>query len=77
MFSQQKKDVEKATQASYLVILNIAKAKKPHKIGEELITPCSVQMAAIMCRDQVADKVKTFPLSDGTVKRRIDDMAKP
>ena len=64
MFSQQKKDVEKATEPSYLVALNIAKAKNPHTIGEELIEPCSIQMAAIMCGNQVADKLKTVPLLD-------------
>ena len=57
-------------------LLNIAKAKKPHTVGEELIKPCSFQMAAIMCGHQVADKLKTIHLSDGTVKRRIDNMAK-
>ena len=74
-FSQQNKDLVNATQASYLVSLNIAKSKKPHTIGEELIKPSCVQITSLLCGEQAANKIKSVPLSAETVKRRIDDMA--
>ena len=74
-FSRQNSDLEKASEVSYLVSFNIAKAKKPHNIGEELIKPSCVKMVSIMCGDQAAKMIELIPLSAETVKRRIDDMA--
>ena len=37
-----------ALEASYIVSLQIAKAKKPHTIGEELILPCTKAIVRLM-----------------------------
>ena len=42
-FSRQNSVLEKASEVSYCVSFNIAKAKKPHNIGEELIKPSCVK----------------------------------
>ena len=74
-FQQQTKNLDKATEASYHVSLKIAKAKKPHNIAEELIKPSCVDMVNLLCGEKAARRIQTIPLSDDTVKRRIDDMA--
>ncbi|XP_051578028.1 protein ZBED8 [Myxocyprinus asiaticus] len=61
--------------ASFECALLIAQSKKPHTIGETLIKPACVKIAEIMCGTQVASKLKTVPLSNNTVKDRIDIMA--
>ena len=55
--------------------LLIAKAKKPHTIGELLIKPACIKIVEKLCGPQVAEKLKTVPLSNNTVKDRIDKMA--
>ena len=74
-FSKQNKDLVKGIQASYLVSLNIAKSKKPHTIGEELIKLSCIQITSLLCGELAANKIKSIPLSAETVKRRIDDKA--
>ena len=74
-FSKTNKDLELATKLSYRVSFNIAKAKKPHNIGEELIKPCCIEMVSILQSDEAAKKIQLLPLSADTVKRRIDDIA--
>ncbi|XP_071058434.1 zinc finger BED domain-containing protein 5-like [Pseudochaenichthys georgianus] len=68
-------DAQKATEASFECALLIAKAKKPHNIGEQLIKPACIKMVEKLCDPQVAEKLKTVPLSNNTVKDRIDKMA--
>ncbi len=65
---------EKAQQASYLAALRIAKCKKPHTIGEELILPAAVDMCRVMVGEEAANKIKSIPLSNDTVSRRIKDI---
>ncbi|XP_075340393.1 SCAN domain-containing protein 3-like, partial [Odontesthes bonariensis] len=52
----------RATKASYHVALRIAKAGKPHNIGETLLLPAAKDINAI-------------PMSDKTIQRRISDTA--
>ncbi|KAF3834174.1 hypothetical protein F7725_025378 [Dissostichus mawsoni] len=59
-------DVQKATEASFECALLIAKAKKPHNIGEQLIKPAYIKMVEKLCGPQVAEKLKTVPLSNNT-----------
>lgn len=66
---------EKALRASYLVALRIARSKKPHTIGEELILPAAVEMCEVMLGKACSEKLKTIPLSDNTINRRIGDMS--
>jgi hypothetical protein len=66
---------DKATEASYHVALRIAKAGKPHNIGETLILPTAKDMCSMMLGEAAAAKLNAIPLSDNTVQRRISDMA--
>lgn len=66
---------EKAQTSSYLVAQRIAKSKKPHTIAQELIHPAAVEMCEIMLGTEAANKLKAIPLSDDTVRRRIQDLS--
>ena len=42
-------------------------------MGEKLVKPCAVKdMAREVCGEVVANKLKQIPLSNSTIKRRID-----
>ena len=60
--------------ASYAVSLLVAKAKKPHNIGETLIKPCLVSCAGILLGESAVSKMMQVSLSNDTVKSRICDM---
>jgi zinc finger BED domain-containing protein 5/7/8/9 len=66
---------EQALEASFLVSLRIAKAKKPHTLGEDLILPAAVDMCRVVIGDHEATRLKGIPLSNDTVSRRIHTMA--
>lgn len=53
----------------------IAKAIIQHNIGEELIKPACIQIVEGLCGPQAAKRVQSDPLSNYTVKDRIDQMA--
>lgn len=61
--------------ASYRVAFRVAKAGKPHRDAENLILPAALDMVEIMIGKQEANKLKSIPLSDNTIERRINDMA--
>lgn len=65
----------KAQMASYEVAYLIAQAKKPHTIGETLIKPAAMAMSRVMHGEKQAAELGSVPLSDGTIARRITDMA--
>nr|XP_033506785.1 zinc finger BED domain-containing protein 5-like [Epinephelus lanceolatus] len=65
----------KATEASYRVALRIAKAGKPHNIGETLLLPAAKDMCSVMMGEAAAAKLDAIPMSDNTIQRRISDMA--
>jgi zinc finger BED domain-containing protein 5/7/8/9 len=65
----------KALEASYIVSHLIAKAGKPHTIGEKLILPAAKQLVSIMCGEKIASELDVVPLSNDTVSLRISDMA--
>ncbi|XP_041849953.1 zinc finger BED domain-containing protein 5-like [Melanotaenia boesemani] len=65
----------KATEASYKVSLLIAKAGKPHSIGENLVKPAANVMVNIFFGGKACDKINRIPLSNDTVQRRIKSMA--
>ena len=67
--------VTKAQEASYRASLHIAKAGKPHTIGEELCLPLAKEMTGIMCGEKAAKQLSLVPLSNDTVSRRIQAMA--
>ena len=66
---------ERALQASYVVSLLVAKAKKPFTIVEELLLPAAKVLAETMLDKTAADKFNAVPLSNDTVSRRLDVMA--
>ena len=64
-----------AVSLSYEISQMIAKAKKPHSIGETLLKLCILKVAEELFGADGKKKVQEISLSDDTVKRRIDDMA--
>ena len=62
-----------AQRASYEVAYLIAQVKKPDTIGETLNKPVAINRA--MHGDKLARKLESVPLSNGTIARRITDMA--
>ena len=66
---------EKAVVASYQVAKLIARQKKPHTIGEELIKPACLEIVGLMLGQKEAEEVRKVSLSAETIKRRIGDMS--
>ncbi|XP_076325489.1 protein FAM200C-like [Tachypleus tridentatus] len=61
--------------ASYEVAYQIAKSKKPHTIGEELIKPCALEMAKIVLDKEAEKKLQQVSLSNDVIHNRIIDMS--
>uniref|UniRef100_A0A3P9KG16 BED-type domain-containing protein n=1 Tax=Oryzias latipes TaxID=8090 RepID=A0A3P9KG16_ORYLA len=61
----------KATEASYKVSLLIAKAGKPHSIGENLVKPAAKVMANILFGGKAGDEINRIPLSNDTLVTRL------
>ena len=68
-------DQRSAAIASFEVAWLVARNKKPHTIGEDLIKPAAVKMAEIMCGQKVAKQMNTVPLSARVIKERISILA--
>ena len=66
---------DKAVRASFFVTWKIAREKAPHIAGKNLIKPAAVKMARILCGDVVANTLTTIPLSNDTIKRRIQELS--
>ncbi|XP_064412766.1 protein FAM200B-like [Latimeria chalumnae] len=62
---------EQALRASYLVANRIVKCKKAHTVAEELILPSAIDMCTELLGESAAKKLKTIPLSNDTIRRRI------
>ena len=65
----------KAVRVFFFVSWKIAREKAPHTAGENLIKPAAVEMARILCGDVVANKLAMIPLSNDTIKRRIQEIS--
>ena len=65
----------RALRASFEVSYLIAQCKKPHTIGESLILPAAIAMVKHVIGEAEAAKLSAVPLSNKTVKRRIDLIA--
>ena len=61
--------------ASYGAAYLIAKSKKAHNIGENLIKPCLVETADILLGNEAARKLSNISMTDNSVNRRIEDMS--
>jgi hypothetical protein len=57
-----------------VVSLRIAKAGKPHTIGESLLLPAAKDMSSSVLGEKVAKQLESVPLSNNTVSRQISDM---
>ncbi|CAF4947251.1 unnamed protein product [Pieris macdunnoughi] len=66
---------ENAVYASYLISLRIARAGKPHTIGEDLVLPSIKDAVGAMFGEKEVKEIERIPLSNNTVARRIDEMA--
>ena len=66
---------EKALSASFEVSQLIAKAKKPHTIGETLVKPCLIKAVEHVLGVEASKKIQDIPLLNNTVKARIDTMS--
>ncbi|CAM4667033.1 unnamed protein product [Lepidochelys kempii] len=66
----------KVVEASYALSLLIAKAKKAHIIGETFVKPCLLKAAEIVLGAESKKKNLEISLSDNSVKRCVDDIAK-
>ncbi|XP_040275778.1 protein ZBED8-like [Bufo bufo] len=64
-----------AVEASYLVARRIARAMKPHTIGEDLLLPAAKDIVRVMIGDEYVTKLNAISLSNDTVRRRLDDMS--
>ncbi|XP_066978963.1 zinc finger BED domain-containing protein 5-like [Macrobrachium rosenbergii] len=51
----------------------IARCKKAHNIPETLVLPAAMDKAEIMLGESSANKLRSIPLADNTVGRRISD----
>jgi len=60
--------------ASFEIALLIAKSKKPYTIGEDLILPAAIKICEIIHGDKIATLLKSIPISNDTMKRRIDSI---
>ena len=67
--------IRAAVEASYVVSLRIAKSKKPHTIGEELLLPCTKDIVRLMIGADAVKKLSSLSFSDNTVQRRIRKMS--
>ena len=63
------------TQASFEIAQHIAKQKKPHTIGENLIKACLKRAVKVVLGEESANKIDKIPLSNNTVKDRITRMS--
>lgn len=66
---------EKTLAASFEISKLIAKSKKAHTIGESLIKPCMLKAAEELLGQEAQKKIREIPLSNDTVKSRIQKMS--
>ena len=64
-----------AVYASYIAAYQIAKQKKPHDIGENLLMPVMKDFVKIMVGEKESKKLDSVSISATAVKRRIVDMS--
>ncbi len=62
--------------ASYNISLLVAKTGKPHTIGETLLRPVIEEVLSTVMKEKSDTVIKKIPLSNDTISRRIDEMAK-
>ena len=61
--------------ASYNTSKLIANTAKPHTIGEDLVLPAVKEIIETVLQQNASLTLRTVPLSNDTVQRRIDEMS--
>lgn len=69
------KDNKNLTMASYQLSLLIAKNSAPHTAGENLILAGAKIIASLLFDEKASQEIGRIPLSNTTVKRRIEEMS--
>ena len=64
-----------ALEASFKVAELIAKKKKPHTLGEEIIGPACKVIVSTILGEGAANQISKVPLSNNTIRRRISEMS--
>ena len=59
---------------SYKIAFMVAKRSLPFNVGESLVVPALKEIISTVMERDPAPVLRTVPLSDTTVKRRIDEM---
>lgn len=75
MFTQRVANRDRGMLASYEIANMIAKAGKPHTIGESLIMPAVAVVISTVMNKSPQEVTSAIPLSNSSVSRRIDEMA--
>ncbi|XP_076825941.1 SCAN domain-containing protein 3-like [Clavelina lepadiformis] len=76
MYSNLSHTSNDGLRASYNLSLMIARKGKPHTIGEELILPSVKEVLDTVLHHKASSTViKSIPLSNSTVQRRVEEMA--
>lgn len=75
MFTDQSAKLDKGLLASYEISKLIAKAGKPHCLGESLIVPAISVVLSTVMETNPRQVTQCIPLSNSSVSRRIDEMA--
>ena len=75
MFTSSSKNSDDGLKASYNISLLIAKADKLHTIGEERILPAVKEVIKTVLHKSPEQVIKSIPLSDNSVQRRVDKTA--
>jgi hypothetical protein len=75
MMVKRLKLTDKALLASFRVAGLIAKKKKAHNIGEDLILPASKEIVEVILGSEAAEEISKGTLPNDTVHRRITEMS--
>ncbi|KFD49151.1 LOW QUALITY PROTEIN: hypothetical protein M513_09975 [Trichuris suis] len=76
MFSTRTALEMNGLRASFNISLMIARSGKAHTIGEELLHPVVSEVLRTVLHMPAAETIKSIPLNNNTVQRRIDEMGK-
>ena len=68
MFTSLSKNSDDGLKASYNIYLLIAKASKPHTIGEERILPVVKEVIKTVWHKSPEQVIKSIPLSDNSIQ---------
>ena len=75
MFKSNTQSIEDGQLASYYLSLIVAKQGLPHTIGEKAFIPViRTVLEKVIHYKNTSNVVRSIPLSNNTVKRRIDEM---